>query len=180
MVPVPVMVMVPVPVMVTVKINHIHNNKKYKIGNKKMANLSNLNIDPNVKESSSFIVLDEGKYKAVITADKLKDTKKGDGKYLELSLQVIEGDNAGVSINDRLNIMNPSEQAQAIGHGTLKRICTALNVPFPPTDTTTLYGKPLEILVGIEEFESNREAGKMLKSNTIKSYNAIVKDSKNW
>ena len=135
-----------------------------------MANLSGLGIDPDVKESTGeFIILPEGKYKAVILTDELASNKADDGKLLILKVQIIDGKFTGHEILDRLNIINKSQVAQSIAQGTLKRICAVCKVPFPPSDTKKLYGVPMIITVGVEEFESNK-SGKMLKSNKIKAY----------
>ena len=136
-----------------------------------MATLTGLNINPDVAESGSdFTVLPPGKYQAVIICDELKDTKAGTGKILVLRLQVQDrGEFFGTEIIDRLNIINPSEKAQAIGQGVLKRICNLLSVPFPPPDTRKLYGRPLTVTVKIEEFESNN-SGKTLQSNKVSGY----------
>ncbi len=140
-----------------------------------MANLVGLSIDPDVKESSgAFVVLPKGTYKMVITGDELKETQKG-GKMLVLDLQVVDGEYAGTGIIDRLNIINASEVAQKIGQGTLKKICSVCSVPFPPKDTAKLYGKPMNVTVDVTEFESNKEAGKMLQSNEVKKYEKFVK-----
>lgn len=138
-----------------------------------MANLNGLNLDPNVKEQTgAFVVLDKGRYRAVIVNDQVIDTKKGDGKILELTWQVVTGPNKGFVFPkpDRLNIINPSSKAQAIGQGQLKRICTICKQPFPPGDTRKCWGIPIDIDVDVEEFESNKEPGKMLKSNSITGY----------
>ena len=53
-----------------------------------MADLSGVTgqINPDVEESSgAFTVLPAGKYKAVLVADELKDTKAGTGKILEIN-----------------------------------------------------------------------------------------------
>ena len=141
-----------------------------------MTTLAGLQIDPNVKEADGeFIILPAGKYKAVLVADELKDTKikpgetKSTGKRLVLKLQVIEGQFAQELLEDGLNIINPSAQSQAIGQGTLKRICNVCSVPFPPQDTAGLMGKPMVVTVGVEDFKSNT-SGKMLKGNKIKKY----------
>jgi len=136
-----------------------------------MAQLSGLNINPDVPESGGdFVVLPPGKYQAVIIGDTLKDTKAGTGKILEVRLQIQDrGEFYGTEIIDRLNIINPSEKAQAIGQGVLKRICNLTGAPFPPPDTRKCYGKPMTITVKIEEFESNN-SGKMLQSNKVTGY----------
>lgn len=137
-----------------------------------MANLATIKgqIDSNVQESTgAFMVLPAGKYRACIVADDLRDNKANTGKILKIKLQVLEGQFAQEILEDNINITNPSAQCQAIGQGTLKRICNVCNVPFPPNDTAGLMGKPMTIDVAVKEFKSNT-TGNPLKSNEIKSY----------
>ena len=135
-----------------------------------MTTLAGLQIDPNVKEADGeFTVLPSGKYKAVLVSDELADNKAKSGKILKIKLQILEGQFAQELLTDNINITNPSAQCQAIGQGTLKRICNVCNVPFPPQDTNGLMGKPMVVTVGVEEFTSN-VSGKALKSNKIKKY----------
>ena len=137
-----------------------------------MANLTGLNIDPEVQESDGvFEVLPGGKYKVAMVGDELKDNKAGTGKILVIRLQVIEGQYAQEIIKDNINITNPSAVCTAIGQGTLKRICNLCSVQFPPTETTGLMGKPMVITVGVEDFKSNT-TGNTLKSNKVKKYEA--------
>lgn len=138
-----------------------------------MADLTGTNLDPNVEESGGgFTVIPAGKYKAVIIADRITDTKNGSGKMLEMKVQIIDGPQKGETLTDRLNIVNASAQAQAIGQGQLKRICGLCGVQYPPTSTEGLIGKPMQITVEIEEFTSNK-TGNTLKSNKIKAYNDV-------
>ena len=137
-----------------------------------MANLKGINIDANVPESGSFTIIPPATYKAVIAGDKITTTKDGRGKMLELTVQIIEGPYTGLTIIDRLNIVNASQQAQNIAQGTLKRICGVLRAPFPPQNTDSLMGKPMLVTVGVEEFTSNK-TGNVLKSNKIKNYAPI-------
>jgi len=135
-----------------------------------MANLNGINIDPNVKEQAgAFTVLPKGKYAAVIVKDELVDNKANTGKLLNITIQVIEGQFKGTEIIDRLNIINPNSQSQAIGQGQLKRICTITKQPFPPADTRKCWGIPLTIDVDVEDFQSNTSE-KMLQSNKVKGY----------
>ncbi|RLB94607.1 MAG: hypothetical protein DRH26_00635 [Deltaproteobacteria bacterium] len=135
-----------------------------------MTSLAGIALDKDVEESSGgFTVLPAGKYKACIVRDELKDNKAGTGKILVLKIQVIEGQYAQEILTDNINITNPSAQCQAIGQGTLKRICNMCQVQYPPQDTNGLMGKPMVITIGVEEFTSNT-SGKPLKSNKIKKY----------
>ena len=137
-----------------------------------MANLQGINIDANVPEAGSFTIIPPATYKAVIAGDKITTTKDGRGKMLELTVQIIEGPYTGLTIIDRLNIVNASQQAQNIAQGTLKRICGVLRAPFPPQNTDSLMGKPMLVTVGVEEFTSNK-TGNVLKSTKIKNYAPI-------
>jgi hypothetical protein len=135
-----------------------------------MVTLAGLQINPDVEESNgAFTVLPAGKYKAVIMSDELKSNKAATGKILVLKIQVIEGQFAQEILSDNINITNPSAQCQAIGQGTLKRICNLCKVPFPPADTAGLMGKPIVITVSVEKFTS-KTSGKELDSNSIKKY----------
>ncbi len=50
-----------------------------------MANLSGLNLDPNVEESQGeFPVIPAGQYQAIIIHNEIADTKAGTGKILKL------------------------------------------------------------------------------------------------
>ncbi len=139
-----------------------------------MSDLSTMGIDPNVEENNGgFTLIPEGTYKAVVVGDTIKMTKDSTGRVMELQVQIIEGPYAGNVIKDRINIVNKSAQAQAIGQGQLKRICSLTGCPFPPSDTTKIYGKPLLITVKHEEFLSNK-TGQPLKSNKIANYNTAT------
>jgi len=137
-----------------------------------MADLSGANLDPNVEETVAFTVVPEGKYQVVIVGDRLKDTKAGTGKILELKVQVIEGEHRGTTIVDRLNILNKSDVAQKIGQGQLKRLCNLCGVDYPPSSTDGLIGKPMLATVKIETFISNN-TGNELQSNKISGYNPV-------
>lgn len=139
-----------------------------------MSNLQEMGIDENVQENDggTFIVVPAGKYKMVIVGDQVKDTNAKTGKILLLKNQIVEGSFSGTIIDNILNIKNPSQVAERIGQGTLKRICRITGVPFPPPDTTFMYGKPFIGTVGTKEFKSNT-TGAMIKSNKIQAYNPI-------
>ena len=138
-----------------------------------MADLSNTSLDPNVEENSGgFTVVPEGKYQVVIVGDKLTDTKAGTGKILELKVQIIEGEHRGVTVTDRLNIVNKSDIAQKIAQGQLKRICNLCGVDYPPSSTDGLIGKPMLATVKTEEFTS-KTSGNLLTSNKISGYNPV-------
>ena len=133
-----------------------------------MADLAPLGFAPeNIEDmGDGFKVIPPGTYNVVAVESDVKDTKSG-GKMLELKYQIMDGANVGDTLLDRLNIVNSSETAQKIGLSQLKNICDAIGYTGQLKDSNQLHGKPFAVKVVVEEFESNKEKGKMLKSNKI-------------
>lgn len=70
-----------------------------------------------------------------------KSAKSGNGDYLELVAQVIEGQFKGRKLWKRLNLCNASEKAVEIAEHELSAICHAVGV-MRPKDTVELHGRP--------------------------------------
>ena len=124
-------------------------------------NLSGFNA--NNVEPQSFDVLPAGEYEAVITASQVKPTSKGDGKFLELQLQVINGQFQNRVLFDRLNLWNPSDKAVQIAQGTLSSICRAVGV-LTPNDSADLHNKPLRVKITV------RKSDEYGDRNEVKAY----------
>ena len=105
-------------------------------------------------------------YKCVILASEEKPTKAQTGSYLQLQLQVIEGDYSGRSVFDRLNLDNPNQTAVDIAQRTLSSICRATGV-MTPTDSSQLHDIPIMVKVAIRPASGGYDAG-----NDIKEYAA--------
>lgn len=126
-----------------------------------MGNLTGFNA-ADYKEQT-FDVLPAGDYDVVIVGSELKPTKKGDGHYLELQLQVLSGQYQNRRLFDRLNIDNPNATAQLIGRGTLSAICRALGM-MTPNDSAELHNKPLKATVRVGKNQNSNP------TNEIKGY----------
>ena len=110
-----------------------------------MANLSGFDanvVEPNAPRDP----LPEGRYLCVIVDSEMKATKNQNGEYLELEMEVIDGQHKGRKLWDRLNLNNPNETAVRIAQGTLSAICRAVGV-MRPNDSVELHGIPLEVVV---------------------------------
>ncbi|MGE0378965.1 MAG: DUF669 domain-containing protein [Planctomycetaceae bacterium] len=103
-----------------------------------------------VEPNDSFDPLPSGDYLCVIVASDLKPTKSGNGSFLELELEVIEGPYKGRKLWDRLNLNNPNQTAMKIAKGTLSAICRAVNV-LQPQDSSELHDLPLLCKVRLEK-----------------------------
>ena len=104
-------------------------------------------FDPNQAEpAATFEAIPEGRYTAVITESETRPTKSGNGTYLALAFQIIEGDYKGRVLWARLNLDNPSEVAQQVARSQLGAICRAVGV-MSPRDSVELHNLPIVILV---------------------------------
>ena len=105
------------------------------------------NFDANqVEPNTTFDPIPAGKYLAAITDSQMKPTKTGTGHYLELTLQILEGEFKGRQLWARLNLDNPNAQTVKIARGELSAICRAVGV-MSPGDSTDLHNLPMIITV---------------------------------
>jgi hypothetical protein len=119
-----------------------------------------------VPEQAEFSAVPEGQYMVMAVASEKKPTKKGDGAYLQICFEVIDGPYKGRKMWSRLNLWNNSKTAVDIANRELGAICRAVNIIIPG-DSSKLHDKPLMVTVGVEMDDRKRE------NNTIKSYDAI-------
>ncbi len=95
-----------------------------------------------------------GWYKAVISETEEKPTKAQTGSYLQLTVEIIEGEHAGRKVIDRLNLNNPNEVAVEIAQRTLSSICRAVGVMTPRT-SGELMDKPMMVKVKVKPGDAN-------------------------
>lgn len=126
--------------------------------------MATLNFNANeVEPSVGFEPLPAGKYQAIIVDSEMKATKAGNGQYLQLELEVIDGELKGRKVWDRLNLDNPNSQAVEIARATLSAICRSVKV-MEPKDSIDLHNLPLTITVACKKLDSGEF------SNDIKGY----------
>ena len=64
--------------------------------------MSTINFNANeVEPSTGYDPIPAGKYQAVITESEMKPTKTGNGQYLQLEFEIIEGDSRSSRANTR-------------------------------------------------------------------------------
>lgn len=128
-----------------------------------MASLNGFNaheVDPNV----GFDPIPAGKYLCIIANSEMKPTKAGDGEYLQLELEVIDGPCKGRKLWDRLTLKHPNEMTVKIARGTLSAICRAVGV-MAPKDSVELHNLPLVVSVGCKKREDTGDL-----TNVVKGY----------
>ena len=102
-----------------------------------------------IEPATSYEVLPANWYKCVITDTEEKPTKAMTGSYLQLTIEVIEGDYQGRKVFDRLNLKNPNSVAVEIAQRSLSSICRAIDVP-NPKDSIELRDKPLMVKISVK------------------------------
>ena len=128
-----------------------------------MANLNGFNAN-NVDPATESEPIPAGKYLAVITDSGMKPTKSGNGQYLELTFQVIDGTYKNRLLWSRLNLDNPNAQAVQIAQGELSAICRAVGV-MQPKDSIELHNLPLLVTVKCKKREDTGDV-----TNEIRGY----------
>lgn len=119
-----------------------------------------------VEPQTSYEPMPADWYKCVIIQTEEKPTKKQNGSYLQLDIEVIEGKFAGRKVFDRLNLNNPNSVAVEIAQRALSSICRAIDVP-NPQDSDELLDKPLMVKVAVKPADGEYSA-----SNEVKGYDA--------
>lgn len=117
-----------------------------------------------VEPMGSFDPLPAGKYVAAIVSSDYKTTKAGDGQFLELVFQVLEGEHQGRQLWVRLNLRNANPTAVKIAQAELSSICRAVGV-MQPQDSAQLHDIPLAIHVKVRKRSDTDEP-----ENVIRKY----------
>lgn len=131
-----------------------------------MADLRGFNAEEH-EPLDSLDPVPAGWYTVIITDSEMKPTKAGDGEYLQLAMQVVEGEYQGRRIWDRLNLINSNQTAVEIAQRALASICRAVGV-LTPTDSSELHDRPLEVKVSVRPAKDGYDA-----SNEVKGYREV-------
>ncbi len=126
--------------------------------------LSTYNIHE-VEPMGNFEALPADWYKCVITSAEQKPNSKKTGAYLELRIEVIDGQYQGRLVFDRLNLINPNSVAVDIARRSLASIAQAISVDVK--DSVELLDKPLMVKLAVRPAENGYDA-----SNEVKGYDA--------
>jgi len=123
--------------------------------------MSVINFDSTkYEEMQEFSPIPAGEYTAIIAEQEIKTTQSGNGEYISLKFQIVEGQHKGRNVFTNLNFNNPNATAVNIAMRELKTICNCFNLaPTGDFDLNLLLNKPLIIKVGVEK--DNRDSNKL-------------------
>ena len=132
-----------------------------------MANLGGTFDANSVAPQQPIEALPPGDYPVQIVQSEMKPTKAGTGQFLWLEMDIIDGPAKGRKVWDRLNLINPNQQAQEIAQRTLSAICHATG-QLSVSDSEQLHFKPLLAKVKVRKREDTGEP-----SNEIGGYSPL-------
>lgn len=117
-----------------------------------------------VPPQEDFVPVPPGDYVVHITGSEMVQTKAGTGEMLKLELEIIEGPSAGRKLFDRLNLVNPNQQAVDIAMRQLSALKHATN-RLQVQNSEELHGIPMIAVVKVDP-----PRGEYGASNSIKTY----------
>ncbi|MCL2622940.1 MAG: DUF669 domain-containing protein [Planctomycetaceae bacterium] len=88
----------------------------------------------------------EGTYKVVAAKAERQHTKEKKGWFWYFLFVIIGGEYDGKTLEHRFNIVNPSDDAQRIGQGQMKRFLEAIKV-LEPENEEAMYDIPFMVTV---------------------------------
>lgn len=129
-----------------------------------MAQLGHTFDATTVAPQEAFALLPAGDYLAQIIASDMRPTKDGNGQYLWLELEIMDGENAGRKTWDRLNLVNGNSQTVDIAQRALSAICHACG-KLKVDDSEDLHFIPMCVTVRVRPAKGDYAA-----SNEIRGY----------
>jgi len=115
----------------------------------------------------TYDVVPAGWYVAQITDAEIKDTKRGDGKYIKIRYDIQGPNHQGRVVFGNLNVNNPNPAAEKIGRQQLGDIMRSVGMS-NVTDTDELLGKTMQIKIDIRDSEQYGP------SNEVKAWKALA------
>jgi len=109
------------------------------------------------QEKRQYETIRPGTYFVEIVSEDTKQTKAGDGEYLELVLRIEHGEFAGQRIWDRLNLKNRSTKAVEIALATLRSIQRACRID-KLGSSADLVGHKLRVKTRLREWNGKQSA----------------------
>lgn len=121
-----------------------------------------------VEPAAAYDVLPKGKYLCMAVASELKATKQGNGEYLQITFEVIDGQFKGRKLFERLNIRNANKTAEDIAQRALSALCHSVGV-MQLSDSDQLHNIPVTLDVSIEDGRDGYDAQNRIKGYSLAS-----------
>lgn len=96
---------------------------------------------------NTYELLPRGRYLAMIINSDIRDTKAGDGTYVEWTFEVMEGPHKGRRLWERMNFRNKNQTTEQIAKRNLAALSIACGFPDHVGETEELHNIPIFIEV---------------------------------
>lgn len=128
-----------------------------------------------VERNNSYEPIPNGDYPVIISESIFKHPKgpygeadKSKPTYLELKVQIIDGEFKGRTVFDRLHLNNPSDTTRKIAKGTMAGILDSLGMT-AINDSSELHNRPMMAKIVVKPASGEWSAG-----NEVKGYKPFV------
>jgi len=115
------------------------------------------------EDSKQFNPIPPGSYIFRIESADGKQTKNGNGCYVEVVLVVVEGNYIGRKVWDRINLVNKSTVAESIARGQFKALCEGVGIQ-ELKSLLELNDKFIKVRIAIDKSGNN----------CVKSYSSAI------
>ena len=129
-------------------------------------------FDATTIEPADFSALPSGDYTALISSSEFRATKSGDGQYLVLAFQIVDGPKKGRMLWHNLNLINSNPKAVEIAQRELSAICRATGA-MQIDNSDALHNKPHRITVAYIPSGPDAKGIHRDESNRIKQWTAL-------
>lgn len=116
-----------------------------------------LTVDP----SQSVGSMPVGTHRVIICGSEVKASKSGESGYLELQLEIIDGEHKGTHGAYRLNLYHSNPQTVEIAYRQFSAVCHVVGV-YQVQDSVQLHNIPFMVEVGLQK-EPNPEKYSQVK-----------------
>lgn len=117
-----------------------------------------------------------GEYICVVEDSDYVDNKKGTGRMLKLTYQIIDGPFKGQKIFENLSLEHENQQTVTIARKALNSLCAAVDI-VELKDSSQLHNIPLRLDIGIKENEEYGKQNKIKKHLPYSEKEDVKKDS---
>lgn len=112
----------------------------------------------NVTERREYTPLPAGFYQMQVIDSLVKETKSGTGEYLELQMEIMDGEFAGRKYWERLNLWNQSEKAVDIAKQTYLGLLKAQGKATATGNSEDLHFVPMMVQIKLQR---NNKTGQL-------------------
>ena len=124
-------------------------------------------------EPADFSAIPAGDYTALISSSEFRNTKSGDGQYLVLAFQIIDGQRKGRMLWHNLNLFNSNTKAVEIAQKELSAICRATGA-MQIDNSEALHDRPMRITVDYIPAGNDKKGVYRDESNRIKKWVSLT------